>query len=108
MVDWYRTLLGMTIVHRTTDATGKKRLKAVLPNEQSGSVKMPTTSGIFLFADARHRPVPSWHARAARQVSRRWARIGAPRYVALALAAVLKDIPPWKPAERPRARKELD
>jgi hypothetical protein len=26
---------------------------------------------------------------------RRWARIGAPRYVALALAAVLKNIPPW-------------
>jgi hypothetical protein len=28
---------------------------------------------------------------------RRWARIGAPRYVALALAAVFKDIPPWTP-----------
>ena len=28
---------------------------------------------------------------------RRWARIGAPRYVALALAAVLEDIPPWAP-----------
>ena len=28
---------------------------------------------------------------------RRWARIGAPRYVALALAAVLEDIPPWTP-----------
>jgi hypothetical protein len=27
----------------------------------------------------------------------RWARIGAPRYVALALAAVFKDIPPWTP-----------
>ena len=28
---------------------------------------------------------------------RRWGRIGAPRYVALALAAVLQDIPPWTP-----------
>jgi hypothetical protein len=28
---------------------------------------------------------------------RRWARIGAPRYVALALAAVLRGIPPWTP-----------
>jgi hypothetical protein len=31
---------------------------------------------------------------------RRWARIGAPRYVALALAAVLQDIPPWTPPRR--------
>jgi hypothetical protein len=31
---------------------------------------------------------------------RRWARIGAPRYVALALAAVLKNIPPWTPPRR--------
>ena len=31
---------------------------------------------------------------------RRWARIGAPRYVALALAAVFKDIPPWTPPRR--------
>jgi hypothetical protein len=28
---------------------------------------------------------------------RRWARIGAPRFVALALAAVMQDIPPWTP-----------
>jgi hypothetical protein len=39
---------------------------------------------------------------------RRWARIGAPRYVALALAAVLQNIPPGRlaaaeqvPNERP-------
>jgi hypothetical protein len=31
---------------------------------------------------------------------RRWARIGAPRYVALALAAVLRGIPPWAPSRR--------
>jgi hypothetical protein len=31
---------------------------------------------------------------------RRWARIGAPRYVALTLAAVLKNIPPWTPPRR--------
>jgi len=31
---------------------------------------------------------------------RRWARIGAPRYVALAIAAVLEDIPPWTPPRR--------
>ena len=31
---------------------------------------------------------------------RRWARIGAPRYVALALAAVLQDIPSWTPPRR--------
>jgi hypothetical protein len=34
---------------------------------------------------------------------RRWARIGAPRYVALALAAVLDDIPPWTPPQSRRA-----
>jgi hypothetical protein len=33
---------------------------------------------------------------------RRWARIGAPRYVALALAAVVRDIPPWTPRANPR------
>jgi hypothetical protein len=32
-----------------------------------------------------------------------WARIGAPRYVALALAAVLQDIPPWTPPQCRRA-----
>jgi hypothetical protein len=31
---------------------------------------------------------------------RRWARIGAPRYVALALAAFLRGIPPWAPSRR--------
>jgi hypothetical protein len=31
----------------------------------------------------------------------RWARIGAPRYVALALAAVVRDIPPWTPRANP-------
>jgi hypothetical protein len=36
---------------------------------------------------------------------RRWARIGAPRYVALALAAVLQDIRPWTPPRgRPASR----
>jgi hypothetical protein len=28
---------------------------------------------------------------------RRWGRIGAPRYVALALSALLHDLPPWIP-----------
>ena len=29
-----------------------------------------------------------------------WARIGAPRYVALTLAAVLQGIPPWTPPKQ--------
>ena len=38
----------------------------------------------------------------------RSARIGAPRYVALALAAVLRDIPPWTPPGRRRQRSGPD
>lgn len=33
----------------------------------------------------------------------RWAKIGAPRYVALAIAAILQDIPPWtRPTSKDR------
>ena len=31
---------------------------------------------------------------------RRWCELGAPRYIALAITAILEDRPPWKPGRR--------
>lgn len=37
----------------------------------------------------------------------RWREIGAPRYIALALTAILEDRLPWKPPKvKPRARQK--
>jgi hypothetical protein len=56
--------------------------------------------GSHRFLSATERGVSANELHRINNQPRRWARIGAPRYVALALAAVLQDIPPWTPPRR--------